>query len=120
MCYEIEEGRENGVWGRVFEGDSIELLKNVADGSVDAIITDPPYGIGGKFVGRSYQKDKGLQEWDRFDSELGFLEFIEGYLDEFKRVLKPTGSLYVFAAPKYASRIEDKISERFNVLNHIV
>ncbi len=31
----------------LYEGNSIELLRDLAPGSVDAIITDPPYGSGG-------------------------------------------------------------------------
>lgn len=26
-------------------GDCLELMKNLPDGSIDAVITDPPYGI---------------------------------------------------------------------------
>ena len=29
---------------KLLHGDCLELMKDIPDGSVDAIITDPPYG----------------------------------------------------------------------------
>jgi adenine-specific DNA-methyltransferase len=39
--------------------------------------------------------------------------------EQWARVLKPNGSLYVFASPKMAARVECKIAEHFDVLNCI-
>lgn len=36
----------------VWHGDSIEVLQGMPDGSVDAIVTDPPYGLG--FMGKAW------------------------------------------------------------------
>jgi DNA modification methylase len=42
-------------------GDCLEIMPTLADGSVDAIITDPPYGVD--YVYSSYQDTKqGLQK----------------------------------------------------------
>ena len=30
----------------LYNGDCLELMKNIPDGSVDLVLTDPPYGIG--------------------------------------------------------------------------
>ena len=38
-------------------GDCLERMKEIPDGSVDAIICDPPYGLGivtGKQIGRAH------------------------------------------------------------------
>ena len=43
---------------RIIQGDCIEELKKLKPNSVDAIITDPPYGIG--FMGK---------EWDNFKQD---------------------------------------------------
>ena len=40
---------------KIIKGDCIEQLKLLPDNSVDAVVTDPPYGIG--FMGK---------EWDNF------------------------------------------------------
>jgi len=43
---------------KIHQGDCIEVMKEIDDNSIDAIITDPPYGIG--FMGK---------KWDTFDQE---------------------------------------------------
>jgi len=81
----------------------------MADNSVDAVICDPPYF-----------KVKA-EAWDRqWDKPQAFLAWIGQLCDEWQRVLKPNGSLYCFASPKMAARVEVTIGERFNVLSQIV
>ena len=36
---------ENIEKGELWQGDCLELMKNIPDGSVDLVLTDPPYGI---------------------------------------------------------------------------
>jgi adenine-specific DNA-methyltransferase len=93
----------------LYEGDCLQVMRGMADNSVDAVITDPPYF-----------KVKG-EWWDRqWNTAAGFLDWIGQLSEQWQRILKPNGSLYVFASPKMAARVEVQISERFNVLNHIV
>ncbi|MDE2103544.1 MAG: site-specific DNA-methyltransferase [Patescibacteria group bacterium] len=76
--------------------------------SVDAIVTDPPYF-----------KVKG-EAWDRqWDTQTQFLRWLKRHRDEWHRVLKPNGSLYCFASPKMAARVETLIGGRFNIINRI-
>lgn len=55
---------------KVVEGDCLPVLRSLASGSVHAVITDPPYGIGearGKNRSRSClatSQDYGVSEWD--------------------------------------------------------
>lgn len=93
----------------VRHGDCLELLRAMPDNSVDAVVTDPPYF-----------KVKG-EAWDRqWDKPHQFIEWMGGLAEQWQRVLKPNGSLYVFASPKMAARVEVKLAERFDVLMHIV
>lgn len=64
--------------GNILHGDCQIHMKNVKDNSVDAIITDPPYGMG-----------KG--KWDVWNDDLA-----KWLVDEALRVLKPGGSFYMF------------------------
>lgn len=84
------------------------FLTELPDNSVDLILTDPPY----------YKvKD---EPWDRqWDSPAAFLSWIGALCDEWKRILKPNGSLYVCASPQMAARVEVKIGDTFNVLTRI-
>lgn len=92
----------------VHEARCEDVLASLPDNSVDLIATDPPYF-----------KVKN-EPWDRqWDTAAGFLEWLDGILAGFYRVLKPNGSLYLFASPQMSARVECKIGERFNVLNNI-
>lgn len=106
-----EDSSLSGRTGRsgVILGDCLEVMRGMASNSVDLILTDPPYF-----------KVKA-DWWDRqWEKPAAFLEWLEQVLSEFQRILKPNGSLYIFASPQMAARVEVAVSERFSVLNHIV
>ena len=89
-------------------GDALAVLATLPDSSIDLIATDPPYF-----------RVKGLA-WDRaWNTADGFLAWIGQLADEWRRVLKPNGSLYCFASPKMAARVEVEIGKRLDVLNRI-
>ena len=67
---------------KVIHGDSAQELKKLADNSIDAVVTDPPYGI--EFLAK---------EWD---SNTGAVEI----WSECFRVLKPGGYLLAFSAAR--------------------
>jgi len=92
----------------LLQGDCMEILPTLEDSSVDLILTDPPY-----------YKVKG-DYWDRqWDTPTGFLRWLEDVFIQYYRLLKPNGSLYVFASPQMSARVETLIAARFNVLNNI-
>jgi site-specific DNA-methyltransferase (adenine-specific) len=93
----------------IHHGDCLAVMRDMADNSVDAIVTDPPYF-----------KVKG-EAWDRqWDKPTQFLAWLDTIAEQWQRLLKPNGSLYCFASSKMAARVECKIAERFAVLSHIV
>lgn len=73
----------------LYEGDCRELLASLPDGSVDAVVTDPPYELG--FMGR---------QWDSTG-----IAFDIGLWREVLRVLKPGGHALVFAASRTYHRL---------------
>jgi adenine-specific DNA-methyltransferase len=89
-------------------GECLEVMRTLPDSSIDAIVTDPPYF-----------KVKA-DAWDRqWDKPAAFLSWLGTVADEWHRLLKPNGSLYCFASPQMAARVEVLLGERFNVLNSI-
>ena len=88
--------------------DCMEFMRGMADNSVDAIVTDPPYfGV----------KDEA---WDnQWKDAAHFIEWIGELSEQWQRILKPNGSLYCFASPQMGARVEVKIGERFNVISSI-
>ena len=89
--------------------DALDLLRSLPDKSVNLIATDPPY---------FRVKD---EPWDRAWSDAdGFLSWLGDVADEWRRVLADNGTLYVFASPQMAARVQMVIAERFQVLNEVV
>lgn len=68
----------------LLHGDCLELMKDIPDGSVDLVLTDPPYNIG---------KSK---DWDKWDTVQEYINFMGSVFSEAERILKPVGSLYFF------------------------
>jgi site-specific DNA-methyltransferase (adenine-specific) len=69
--------------------DALTLLKGLPDGSADAIITDPPYGVGRVSGWRSVA--------ERFTEIVGNDDVYTDWLLDANRVLSDIGALYVFA-----------------------
>jgi site-specific DNA-methyltransferase (adenine-specific) len=93
----------------LINGDCLAEMKNIPDKSVDLILTDPPYF--------KVKDDAWDRQWEK-SSE--FLEWLDLIAEQWARILKPNGSLFCFASPQMAARVECKIAERFKVINHIV
>jgi site-specific DNA-methyltransferase (adenine-specific) len=83
-------------------------MRTLPDASVDAVVTDPPY----------YRvKD---EDWDhQWDEPAAFLAWLDQVAEQWQRLLKPNGSLYCFASPQMAARVELMLGQRFQVLNNI-
>ena len=95
----------------LYHGDCLDVLLSLPDESVDAVVTDPPYF---KVVDEPWDK-----QWDTAD---GFTSWLRQVAEQWQRVLRPNGTLYVFASPQMAARVELQAVEPagFVVLNRIV
>lgn len=66
----------------IINGDSAQELKNIKDNTIDAVVTDPPYGI--EFLGKQWDSNTGaVAIWA-----------------ECHRILKPGGYLLAFSAAR--------------------
>jgi site-specific DNA-methyltransferase (adenine-specific) len=83
---------------QIIHGDCFEILKTIPDGSIDAVITDPPYGIG-------------LAEWDSVVD-------IPLFTKEVKRV---TNGFYAFFGqmPTMVNWINSANNEKLHYCEHI-
>jgi adenine-specific DNA-methyltransferase len=92
----------------LYHGDALALLRSLPDASVDLVATDPPYF-----------RVKG-EQWDRaWDDAGAFLAWVGELCVEWRRVLRPNGSLYVFASPDMERRVAAVVEQSFRVLNVI-
>ena len=81
-------------------GDCVEQMKTLEANSVDAIVTDPPYGL--EFMGKA---------WDGFGTPLGFQTWSEQWAREAYRVLKPGGHLLAFGGTRMYHRLAAGIED---------
>ena len=93
----------------VYHGNCLDELKNLADNSVDAIVTDPPYGLGDSNPDYIMSALKMWIDGDRahIPAGKGFMgkqwdAFVPppAVWDECFRVLKPGGYILVFAGSR--------------------
>lgn len=77
----------------ILHGDCIEVMRGMADNSVDAIVTDPPYGLG--FMGKA---------WDDLPPGLDFAV-------EALRVLRPGGHMLAFGGTRTWHRLAVAIED---------
>ena len=74
----------------VIHGDCLDVLRGMADASVDAVVTDPPAGIA--FMGKAWDRDKGgRDEW---------IAWLADIMRECARVMKPGAHAVVWALPR--------------------
>ena len=95
----------------VAEGDSLPLLRALPSGSVSLILTDPPYHA---------TKKANIYGDTAFAQDRHYLEWLAQYAAQWRRILRPNGSLYCFCDSSMAGRLEVLLSETFNLLSHIV
>ena len=69
----------------LMNGDCLDLMKTIPDGSVDLILTDPPYGTTAC----------------KWDSVIPF----EPMWQELKRIIKPNGAIVLFGSEPFSSAL---------------
>ena len=95
----------------IFCTDALIELSNIKNESVDLIIADPPYNLG---------KDYGNNH-DRQSAE-EYLSFSRKWLIQSQRILKPSGSIYIFMGFKLISYLYQILESelKFNFKSWIV
>ncbi len=77
-------------------GDCLELMRGMADGSVDAVITDPPYNYG-----KSYGTHDDAMPWPQY------CEWLTARFMEIARVLRDGGAVYFTLSTQMMRLCED-------------
>ena len=88
------------------------MMKNIPDGSVDLVLTDPPYGMGFK---SNYRKEKYNEI--RNDKSL---EWLEKYVDECFRILKENTAVYFFCSWHNVDIFKQSIEKKFKIKNILI
>ena len=82
----------------IYCGDSLVLMKEIPENSIDLIITDPPFAIDFKAKRNNYHRTQSrvLEGYNEIPKEK-YYEFTLSWIKEAYRILKNTGSMYVFS-----------------------
>ncbi|HEY1709795.1 MAG TPA: site-specific DNA-methyltransferase [Rhizomicrobium sp.] len=86
---------------RVIEGDCVESMRALPEGSVDLIFADPPYNLQLQSELRrpdNSRVDAVDDTWDQFASFEEYDRFTRAWLTAAKRVLKENGALWVIGS----------------------
>lgn len=86
------------LWNKIYNRDCIEGMRAIPSNSVDIIIADPPYNIG---------KDFGINK-DKLPLE-DYLLWTKAWLNEAFRILKDTGTLYIYGFSEILAHISVQI-----------
>ena len=70
---------------KLYKGECLEVMKSIPDGSIDAIITDPPYGTTAC----------------KWDSVIPF----EPMWQQLNRIIKPNGAVVLFGSEPFSSAL---------------
>ncbi|MBR9679687.1 MAG: site-specific DNA-methyltransferase [Candidatus Altiarchaeota archaeon] len=107
---------------KIHHGNCIELMKNLPAGSIDHILTDPPFAIEFKAKQLSYNRKLGnvLKGYGEISQDK-YLDFSLSWMREAFRVLKETGSMFVFSGWTNLKDILIALDELgFTTVNHLI
>src|SRR5262245_56819036 len=97
---------EKNALNQIICGDAVNEMRRLSNASVDLVIADPPYNLG-----KDYGNNDDTKPWHEYE------RFTIEWLAEVIRILKPTGSVYVFMGFRFISRLcllmEDKFKLQF-------
>jgi len=83
----------------IYNEDCVSGMKKLKDNSVDIIICDPPYNIG-----KDFGNDSDKQEMD------DYLKWCELWITECIRIIKPTGTIYIYGFSEILAFIRVRIN----------
>jgi site-specific DNA-methyltransferase (adenine-specific) len=130
-----------GAVGRIVLAENLTVLASLPDDSIDLVYVDPPFNTGKRQTLRRLRTVRDKVAGDRtgfggqryrtiqlgsasyVDVHDDYLDFLEPRLIEIRRVLRPSGSLYLHLDPRevhYAKVLCDAVFGRDCFLNEVI
>lgn len=109
-----KKGSASGDEAILLEGDCFEVLASLEAESVDAIITDPPYGIGfqsARWDSGAIRETAARAGEDRLSPNQAFEVWARLWATECARVLKPGAFMLAFGSPRTFHRLASGIED---------
>ena len=92
---------------KIYEGDNLDIMSNILSSSIDLIATDPPFNTGRDFV----------EFKDMWGGLEGYLAFMKDRIIQMRRVLKPTGSIYLHCDSTISHYLKITLDDVFDIDN---
>ena len=108
----------------IIKGDCVAAMEKLPEKSVDLVFADPPYNL--QLDGDLHRPDQSKVDavddaWDQFDSFAAYDAFTRAWLLAARRVLKPTGSIWVIGSYHNIFRVGAAMQDLgFWILNDVV
>jgi len=106
----------------IYNMDCIEGMKQISNNSIDLVITDPPFAIGFKAKRSNYNRTQSrvLEGYQEISKDK-YYEFTLQWMKEIYRILKESGSMYVFSGWNNLKDILNALDNvGFITVNHII
>ena len=97
-------------------------MKDIPDNKIDLVITDPPFAINFKSKKANYNRNASrvLSGYNEIESK-NYYNFTYNWMSQINRILKKSGSMYVFSGWNNLKDILTALDENgFITINHII
>lgn len=99
--------------------DNRQVIKTIPDKSVDLILTDPPYNIAKYSTGNIELPNRtplnnDIANWDKIEVNP------EEYVEDFKRILKPHGNIFVFTTYNSIGKWHATFDKQFDTAQFMI
>ena len=97
------------ITNQIVNQDILLALPNLPDAFVDLLVVDPPYNMSKIYSMTKFAKTSGLR----------YSEWLEEWISEIKRCLKPNASIYVCSEWQSSTEVHQVLQRHFFVRNRI-
>ena len=107
---------------KIYNQNCIDGMKDIPDNKIDLVITDPPFAINFKSKKSNYNRiaSRVLPGYNEIESK-DYYNFTYNWMNQINRVLKKSGSMYVFSGWNNLKDILTALDENgFITINHII
>lgn len=96
----------------LYQGDCLEVMKDIEDGSVNLVITDPPYGM-------NFQSHRRKEVYDKIKNDES-LDWLDEFFEQVNRVMKDNTAIYVFCSWHNVDKFKIAFEKYFKLKNILV
>ena len=108
----------------VYHCNALSVLMRQPTESVDLVYIDPPFGTGRRQALNRHKRGEVISVLGYEDPRAHYLEWLQEHMLEVKRVLKPSGTLYLHLDQRWSHRVrvmlEDSVFGEDNYLNTVI